>query len=137
MLLVVGRGVTSRLDFGIGEPGNEECDHQCLDQASQGSSGRGSSIEELLREWSIGMRATTNLLETQLRRELYLQAAELIKEEFRADSWQAFELSVAGEFTIEQVAEQLWQERRSNLYRSQPNHVSTPRDHCRIRGLTT
>lgn len=67
----------------------------------------GSSIEELLCEVVDRDEATTALLENQLRRELYLQAAELIKAEFRPDSWQAFELSVAGEFTIEQVAEQL------------------------------
>jgi RNA polymerase sigma-70 factor, ECF subfamily len=67
----------------------------------------GSSIEELLREVVDRDEATTSLLEIQLRRELYLQAAELIKAEFRQDSWQAFELSVAGDLTIEQVAQQL------------------------------
>ncbi len=67
----------------------------------------GSSIEELLREVVDRDEATTSLLETQLRRELYLQAAEMIKAEFRPDSWQAFELSVAGDLTIGQVAEQL------------------------------
>ncbi len=67
----------------------------------------GSSIEELLREVVDRDEATTTLLETQLRRELYLQAAEMIKADFRPDSWQAFELSVAGDLTIEQVAEQL------------------------------
>ncbi len=67
----------------------------------------GSSIEELLREAVDRDEATTALLENQLRRELYLQAAELIKGEFRPDSWQAFELSVTGELTIEQVAERL------------------------------
>ncbi len=67
----------------------------------------GSSIEELLREVADRDEATTAFIENQLRRELYLQAAELIKAEFRADSWQAFELSVAGDLTIEQVAQQL------------------------------
>ncbi len=67
----------------------------------------GSSIEELLREVVDRDKATTTLLENQLRRELYLQAAEMIKTEFRPDSWQAFELSVAGDLTIEQVAQQL------------------------------
>ncbi len=67
----------------------------------------GSSIEELLREVADRDEATTAFIENQLRRELYLQAAELIKAEFRADSWQAFELSVAGDLTIEQVAGQL------------------------------
>ncbi len=43
----------------------------------------GSSIEELLREVVDRDKATTTLLENQLRRELYLQAAEMIKAEFR------------------------------------------------------
>jgi RNA polymerase sigma-70 factor (ECF subfamily) len=64
----------------------------------------GSSFEELLCEVVDRDEATTALIENQLIRELYLQAAELIKAEFRPDSWQAFELSVAGELTIEQVA---------------------------------
>ncbi len=67
----------------------------------------GSSIEELLHEVVDRDEATTALLENQLRRELYLQAAALIKAEFRPESWQAFELSVAGELTIEQVAQLL------------------------------
>ncbi len=67
----------------------------------------GSSIEELLREVVDRDQATTAFLANQLRRELYLQAAEMIKEEFRPDSWQAFELSVTGELTIEEVAGQL------------------------------
>jgi RNA polymerase sigma-70 factor (ECF subfamily) len=67
----------------------------------------GSSIEELLREVVDRDGATTALLENQLRRELYLQAAEMIKADFRPESWQAFELSVTGELTIEQVAQQL------------------------------
>ena len=64
----------------------------------------GSSIEELLRELVDRDEATTAFIENQLRRELYLQAAEMIKAEFRPDSWQAFELSVTGELTIEEVA---------------------------------
>lgn len=67
----------------------------------------GSSIEELLREVVDRDEATTAFLENQLRRELYLQAAEMIKAEFRTDSWQSFELSVTGKLTIEEVAQQL------------------------------
>ena len=51
--------------------------------------------------------ATTVLIETELRRELYLRAAEIVKVEFRPDSWQAFEMSVAGDLEIEEVAERL------------------------------
>ncbi len=67
----------------------------------------GSSVEELLREVVDRDESTTAFIENQLRREIYLQAAELIKGEFRPDSWQAFELSVTGDLTIEEVAKQL------------------------------
>lgn len=56
----------------------------------------GALIDELLREVVDRDEATTALIENQLRREFYLQAVEMIKAEFRADSWQAFELSVTG-----------------------------------------
>ncbi len=96
----------------------------------------GSSVEELLLEVADRNEATTAIIENQLRRELYLQAAELIKAEFRSDSWQAFELSVTGELTIDQVAQQLGKS-SERLYRSQPHHVSTPRDNCGTRRTKT
>lgn len=67
----------------------------------------GSSFEELLQEVVDSDGETTALIETEMRRELYLRAAERVKVEFRTDSWQAFELSVAGDLTIEEVAERL------------------------------
>lgn len=67
----------------------------------------GSSFEELLRDAVDRDDATTALIETELRRELYIRAAEIVKVEFRADSWLAFELSVAGDLKIEDVARQL------------------------------
>jgi RNA polymerase sigma-70 factor (ECF subfamily) len=67
----------------------------------------GSSVGELLREAVDRDGATTELIETELRRELYLRAAERVKVEFRPDSWQAFELSVAGDLTTEQIAAEL------------------------------
>jgi RNA polymerase sigma-70 factor, ECF subfamily len=67
----------------------------------------GSSFEELLRDAVDRDDATTALIETELRRELYMRAAEMVKVEFRAESWLAFELSVAGDLTIEDVAKQL------------------------------
>ena len=67
----------------------------------------GSSVEEFLREAVDRDGATTALIETELRRELYLRAAEIVKVEFRRDSWQAFELSVAGDLTTEEVAAKL------------------------------
>ena len=67
----------------------------------------GSSVEEFLREAVDRDGATTALIETELRRELYLHAAEMVKVEFRPDTWQAFELSVAGDLTTEEVAAKL------------------------------
>jgi RNA polymerase sigma-70 factor, ECF subfamily len=67
----------------------------------------GSTFEELLCEPVDRDAATTALIETELRRELYLRAAEIVQVEFRTDSWQAFELSVAGDLTIEEVAKKL------------------------------
>jgi RNA polymerase sigma-70 factor (ECF subfamily) len=67
----------------------------------------GSTVEDLLRQAVDRDGATTALIETELRRELYLRAAEVVKVEFRPDSWQAFELSVAGDLTTEEVAAQL------------------------------
>ena len=67
----------------------------------------GSSVEELLREAVDRDGATTALIETELRRELYLRAAERVKVEFRPDSWQAFEMSVAGDLTTEEIAAKL------------------------------
>ena len=67
----------------------------------------GSSVEELLREAVDRDGATTALIETELRRELYLRAAEMVKVEFRPDTWQAFELSAAGDLTTEEVAAKL------------------------------
>lgn len=67
----------------------------------------GSSVEELLREAGNRDEVTTALIETELRRELYLRAAERVKVEFRPNSWQAFEMSVAGDLTLEEVAAEL------------------------------
>jgi RNA polymerase sigma-70 factor, ECF subfamily len=67
----------------------------------------GSSFEELICEAVDRDGATTALIETELRRELYLRAAEIVKVEFRPDSWQAFEWTVASDLTIDEVAEKL------------------------------
>ena len=67
----------------------------------------GSSVDELLREAVDRDGATSALIETEYRRELYLRAAEMVKVEFRPDSWQAFEMSVAGDLATEKVAAEL------------------------------
>ncbi len=67
----------------------------------------GSSVEELLRAAVDRDEVTTALIETELRRELYLRAAEKVKVEFRLDSWQAFELSITGDLSTEEIAAEL------------------------------
>jgi len=64
----------------------------------------GSSAENLLDEVADCDGAATALIETEYRRELYLRAAKAVRVEFRAESWQAFEMSVAGGTEIEHVA---------------------------------
>lgn len=67
----------------------------------------GSSIIDLLHEAVNRDAETSALIEVELRRELYLRAAEMVKVEFRSDSWDAFELSIDGELTMEEVAKKL------------------------------
>ncbi|MBL8815774.1 MAG: sigma-70 family RNA polymerase sigma factor [Planctomyces sp.] len=64
----------------------------------------GSSADELLRDVVDREGVTSVLIEDEYRRELYLRAAEIVKREFRSDSWQAFEMTVAGNVGIEEVA---------------------------------
>jgi len=67
----------------------------------------GWSAEELLRDVAAPDPDTTNLLESEIRKELFRRAARIVSTEFRADSWKAFEMSVAGDTTIEEVARTL------------------------------
>lgn len=78
-----------------------------LTRQPRDQAGGGSSFQELLREVVDRDEVISASIETELRRELYLQAAQMVKVEFRPDSWQAFELSIAGDLTIEEVARQL------------------------------
>lgn len=64
----------------------------------------GSSVEDLLQEIADPDGATTALIETEYRRELYQRAANTVRVEFHAESWQAFEMSVSGNATIDEVA---------------------------------
>lgn len=67
----------------------------------------GWSAEELLRDVVDRDRVTSELIATEVHKELYRRAARIVSAEFRADSWQAFEMSVSGEATIEDVANKL------------------------------
>lgn len=92
------------------------------DQAVGGSSAEGILSAAVDRDG-----ATTALIETELRRELYLRATEMVKVEFREDSWRAFELSVTGDLTIEEVAVRLSKTvvlEKSSDVRDRGGHVS-------------
>ncbi|WP_442511311.1 RNA polymerase sigma factor [Novipirellula sp. SH528] len=65
----------------------------------------GSSVKNLLQEIVDPDGATTALIETEYRRELYQRAAKTVRVEFRPESWQAFEMSVSGSVSMEEVAE--------------------------------
>lgn len=67
----------------------------------------GSSAENLLLDIVDQDGRTTELIETEYRRELYLRAASAVRLEFRPESWQAFEMSVTGGVPIEDVARKL------------------------------
>jgi len=67
----------------------------------------GSSAENLLLDIVDQDGRTTELIETEYRRELYLRAASAVRVEFRPETWQAFEMSVTGGVPIEEVAREL------------------------------
>lgn len=67
----------------------------------------GWSAEDLLRDVVDRDGVTTGLINAEVQKELYRRAARIVSAEFRAESWQAFELSVSGEATIEEVAKKL------------------------------
>lgn len=64
----------------------------------------GSSVQEWLMDMSDPDGEITAVIETEYRREMYLRAAQVVRGEFRAESWQAFEMSVFREMSVEEVA---------------------------------
>lgn len=67
----------------------------------------GGAIEDLLMDVADSDCETTGLIELEVHKELYRRAARIVSTEFRADSWKAFEMSVAADLTIEEVAQKL------------------------------
>lgn len=67
----------------------------------------GSSMQEWLLDMSEPDGEITAVIETEYRREMYLRAAQIVRREFHAESWQAFEMSVFQEMSIEEVATSL------------------------------
>ncbi len=67
----------------------------------------GGAIEDLLMDVVDSDGKTTELIDLEVHKELYRRAARIVSTEFRADSWKAFEMSIASEATIEEVAQKL------------------------------
>jgi len=67
----------------------------------------GSVAMELLKAHPNADSDAATQIEIEYRRELYLQAARLVKTDVELETWQAFELSVVGDFSVEEVARKL------------------------------
>lgn len=72
------------------------------DQASGGSTARLQ-----LKELASTDEATGCLVDQELRRELYLRSAEIVKADFRRDTWDAFQYTVVDGQTPEEAAQAL------------------------------
>jgi RNA polymerase sigma-70 factor (ECF subfamily) len=67
----------------------------------------GSSLLDLLNEQPLPYDETERQIELEYQRELFLQAAEIVRADVRPDTWQAFEMTVIGGHSIEAAAREL------------------------------
>ncbi len=67
----------------------------------------GSSVQELLDEQPQSDENTEKQIELEYRRELYLQAADMVRADVQPGTWQAFELTVIDGLDIEIAEGQL------------------------------
>lgn len=67
----------------------------------------GSSVQELLDEHPQADENTEKQIELEYRRELYLQAADMVRVDVQPETWQAFELTVVDGHSIDMAATQL------------------------------
>ncbi len=67
----------------------------------------GSSVQELLDEQPQSDENTEKQIKLEYRRELYLQAANMVRADVHPETWQAFELTVIGGQDIEMAENQL------------------------------
>ena len=67
----------------------------------------GSVALDLLNQHSNPDRDSASQIEIEYRRELYLQAARLVRSDVNAETWQAFELTVVEGIAAEEVARKL------------------------------
>ena len=67
----------------------------------------GSVALELLKEHANVDFDASSQIENEYRRELYLQAARLVRGDVNPETWQAFELTVVEDLSVEEVARKL------------------------------
>lgn len=67
----------------------------------------GSSLLDLLNELPQGDDETDRQIELEYQREAFLQAADVVRQDVRPDTWQAFELTVIDGYSIEDAAQEL------------------------------
>ena len=67
----------------------------------------GSSIQELLAQHQQADQETESLIDWEYRRELYLQAAKIVRGDVQSDTWRAFELTVIDGMSNQAAAEKL------------------------------
>ena len=75
-------------------------------QPRDGAAG-GSVALELLNQHTNVDRDSASQIEIEYRRELYLQAARLVRADVNAETWQAFELTVVEDLSVDEVARRL------------------------------
>ena len=67
----------------------------------------GSVAMALLKEHANTDHDSASQIEIEYRRELYLQAARLVRADVNAETWEAFELTVVEDLPVEEVARKL------------------------------
>ncbi|MEZ6134467.1 MAG: sigma-70 family RNA polymerase sigma factor [Pirellulaceae bacterium] len=67
----------------------------------------GSSVQELLAQQQLPDPETLSLIDWEYRRELYLQAAGIVRRDVQPDTWCAFELTVIDGMSNQAAAKQL------------------------------
>ena len=75
-------------------------------QPRDGAAG-GSVALELLNQHTNVNQDSASQIEIEYRRELYLQAARLVRADVNVETWQAFELTVVEDLSVDEVARRL------------------------------
>ena len=80
---------------------------KALSRSPRDKSVGGSAMLDILDECPAPDPATTDLIETEYRRQLYLRAAQLVQRDVTPGTWAAFELTVINNVPIKLAIQQL------------------------------